>query len=136
MTAIVDSAGGTAATQDVVNGNGAGSEEDQGKRERSRCHRKFEARSIGRSYEPVVQMDFPNGDAQIDTDSESRGTSEESCKDENATDQFREGGDIAQPRRESHTADRVGEWAKIMKNLLISMCCHDCAQCEPHDEKC
>lgn len=60
--------GCAAAAEHMVNGNGPGTQEDQREGQRGRGKREFESGAIGRSRQSIVQVNFPDGDAQVDAD--------------------------------------------------------------------
>src|SRR5215469_1970792 len=97
------------ATEDVVEGDRAGAKEDQGKRDGGGGHWELVPRTIGRPQKSVVEMHFPDGDAEIDADGEGSGVSEESDHEQQAAEELCEGRDIAQPIGKSHAADGMRE---------------------------
>src|ERR1035437_821539 len=101
--------GGTSpsAAQDVVNGNGTSAKKDQGEGQGSRREGELISGTIGSSDESVVQVPFPDGNKQIDENGERRNSGEESCEDQQPTEKFGEGGDIAQPCGQAETGHHL-----------------------------
>src|SRR5260221_7219027 len=66
------------ASQDVVDGDGASAEENQGKCQRGCGQWKLVAGVVGRAEETIVQMHLPDRDDEIDADREGRWTRKES----------------------------------------------------------
>jgi len=121
--------------QDVIQRNGAGPEEDQGKCHRCRGHRELVAWTIWRSHQPVVQMHLPDGDRQVNANRECRSSSEESGKDEQAAEEFRKGRNITEPRRQAEAGDKLRVVMQSAKHLVIAMSGHDRAQRQAHHQQ-
>jgi hypothetical protein len=73
------------------------------------------------AHQSVVEVYFGDGDGHIDADGESRHTGEQAEKDEQAAEEFREGGKIRGPARESEAGDEIGVVVKSAKDLIVSM---------------
>ena len=67
-------AAGGAGSADVVEGDGAGSEEDEGKGDGGQCQGKFVAAVAD---QPVVEIDLSDSNREIDAEGESGDASEQ-----------------------------------------------------------
>src|ERR1700735_3958448 len=68
----------TSASQNVVDGNGTSSEKDQRKSKGGGREGEFVARATWAAHQTIVQMYFPDGNREVDKNSEHRSTREES----------------------------------------------------------
>jgi hypothetical protein len=131
-----DSAGeAAAAAEDVIEGDWTGAEKDQGEGNRGGGHGELVSGAIGRPHKSIVQMHFPDGDAEIDADSEGSGAGEESDDEQQPAEELCECRDIAQPRGKSHAADGMSEAMQSAENLVITVRGHDSAEHHTHHEK-
>jgi hypothetical protein len=119
----------------VVDGNGAGSEKDQGEGQGGCREGEFVSRAVGRSYKPIVQVDFPDGYRQVDPDGESGGTGEKSCENQYSAKKFGERGDIPQPCGDAEAGHHLGMVVQASENFVVAMYHHDCAQRQAHHKK-
>ena len=112
----------------MVDGDGACAEEDQREGKRGSSERKLISRTIGSSDQSIVQMYFPDGHSQIDENEERGSTGEESHQDQQSAEKFGEGGNIAQPCRQSETGNHLCMVMQTSKNFVIAVCDHNGAQ--------
>src|SRR5216684_3515707 len=123
----------TAGSADVVEGDGAATEEDQGECKCGQRQREFIS-SV--ANQPVMQVDFEDGDGEIDADGKSSHPSEQAQQDEQAAKEFREGGEVGGPSREPEAGDKLSMVVKSAENLVVAVVEHDGAQGEAHDKEC
>jgi|SRR6516165_3671576 len=117
----------------MIQRNRAGSKEDQSERYRCRCKSRFISRMIWRSQHSVVQMHFPNDDAEIDADCNGRTAGEESRQQQHSSEELHECPDVAHPGRQA--VHRVGEMPEASEYLVISVYDHDDTKNNARDEK-
>jgi hypothetical protein len=122
----------SSATEDVVQGDRAGAEEDQGKSQRGCGQGELES-VIAR--QTIVQVHLPDCDAEVDADGESRDPGKESRQDAQAAQEFREGRNVAHPVGQTETRDEVGVLMQTAENIVIAVDHHDRAQGKTHDKK-
>jgi hypothetical protein len=116
----------------VVEGDGASAEKDQGKCEGSQGQGKFVSAV---AHESVVEVNFDDGNQQINADGKSRHTSEQAKKDEQASKELSKGGKIRGPAGQSEAGDEIRVMVKSAENLMVSMAHDDGPKSEAHDEK-
>ena len=121
-----------AASEDVIEGDGAGSEKDQGESQSCKCKRELEAGMIGRSHQSVVPVRFRDCHQKIDAESDGSGTREESHENEQPSEKLGHGRNVAQPSRYAQAGDEVHVVMQVTKQILITVCQHDGAQREAH----
>jgi len=117
----------------VVESNCAATEEDEAEGEGGKSEGEFVAVL---AHQSIVEMNFRNGHAQIDADSEGRGAGEQAEEYENTAEKLGESGKIGGPGGKSEAGDKVSVLLKSAENLVISVSDHDGAKGETHDEKC
>ena len=83
------------STKDVVDGDRTAPQEDQSEGQGGGRQRKLKARVVGGSDEAIVQVHFPDGHRQVDTDGEGSGASKQSGKDQQSSKKLGERGDVA-----------------------------------------
>ncbi len=116
----------------MVEGDRASAEEDQAKGKGGESQGEFVAVV---AHQSIVQVDFGDGDRQIDADGEGSGAGEQADKHEQAAKELGKGGEISRPGREAETGDELNVVVKSAENLVISMADHDGAESEAHDEE-
>jgi hypothetical protein len=119
----------------MVEGNGTSAKEDQREGEGGGGQSELISRVVRTSDESVVQMHFPDGHKQIDENGKCRHPREESHKDHQPAEEFREGGDIAEPCGQTETGHHLCMVMQTSKNFVIAMCDHDDAQGQAHRQK-
>jgi hypothetical protein len=122
----------SSAAENVVEGDGAGAEEDQSKSQRGYRQRELHSVIAGQS---IVQVHFPDRDAEVHADGESRDPGKESRQYEQAAEEFREGRNVAQPVGKTKTCYEVGVVMQASENFVVAMHDHNGAQGEPHEKK-
>lgn len=134
LTAKSGSQGGTpsATTQNMVNSYGTSAKEDEAEREGGSRHGEFIPWAVGGPDESVVPVHLPNGNEQIDKNRERCRAREKSRQDQQATDEFGEGGHIAEPCRQSETGDHLRMVMQSSENFVRAMRDHDDSQGETH----
>jgi len=123
----------TAGSADVIEGDGAASQEDESECERGQSQREFVSAV---AHQTVVEVDFDDGDAEVDTDGKSSHASEQAQQDEQAAEEFGEGGEVGGPGRESEAGYKLSMVVESPENLVVSVVEHDGAQGEAHDQEC
>jgi hypothetical protein len=116
----------------VVQGDGAGAEEDERKGEG--CQGKGEFVSAV-AHESVVEVNFGDGDRQINADGEGGYAREQAEQDEDAAEEFCERREIAGPGWEPEAGDELSVVVESAENFVVSVAEHDCAERKAHDEK-
>lgn len=120
------------ASQNVVQRDRAGSKEDQGKSQRG-CDQ-GELESV-LTCESIVQMHFPDCDAEIDENGEGRGSSEKSCQQANAAQEFRKRRNVAGPGWQAEACDKFGMMMQATKNLMVAVHDHNGTEGKAHEQK-
>jgi hypothetical protein len=115
----------------VVESDGAAAEKDEGKGEGGQGQGGFVS-----ADQTAVNVEFGDGDGQIDADSEGCDASEEAEQDEEASKEFGEGGNVGGPGGEPEAGDKLSVVVESAENFVVSMDEHDGAQGEAHDEEC
>ena len=116
----------------MVEGDGAGTEEDEGEGEGGQSQGKFVAAV---AHQPVVEVHLGDGDGHVDADGASSHASEQAQQDEQAANEFGEGGEVGGPGRESEAGDNLSMVVKSAEDFVISVADHDRAEGEAHDEE-
>jgi hypothetical protein len=114
----------------VVEGDRAAAEEDEGEGEGGQSQGGFVS-----ADQTAMNVEFGDGDGQIDTNGERSDASEQAEKDEQRAEEFGEGGDVGGPGRESEAGDKLSMVVKSAEDLVVSVDEHDGAEGEAHDEK-
>src|SRR5258708_14103153 len=98
--------GFSAATRsaDVVEGNGAGAEEDKGESQGGQPEREF---GCAGAHQSVVDVDFGDGDAKVYADGKGGNASEQAQQDEQASKEFGEGGEVGGPGGEPEAGHKL-----------------------------
>src|SRR6266849_7751623 len=122
----------TTTAKDVVNGERASPEENQGEGERRKREGKLVASIAGK---PVVQVHFPDRNRQIDADGECRSPGEESDQNEQAANKFGQGGQVGSPAGQSQAGYKLHVVMEPSEDLVIAVSDHDGAQREAHGEE-
>jgi hypothetical protein len=117
---------------DVIEGNGAAAEEDEGESNGGESQGEFVSVV---AHQSVVEVNFGDGDGQIDADGESGCASEQAQEDEDAAKEFRKGREVASPGGESEAVDELGMVLKPAENLVVAVAEDDGAEGEAHDEE-
>ena len=117
----------------MVEGNGAGAEEDKGESQGGQPEREF---GCAGAHQSVVDVDFGDGDAKVYADGKGGNASEQAQQDEQAAKEFGEGGEVGGPSREPEAGDKLSMVVKSAENLVVSVVEHDGAQGEAHDKEC
>ncbi len=116
----------------MVEGDRSSAEKNKSKSKSGKSQRKFVSVL---THQSVVQVNFGDGDAQIDTDGKSRRTSEQAEENEQAPKEFGKGRKVGSPARKSQTGDELNVMVESSENLLISVTNHDSAKGQTHDEE-
>jgi hypothetical protein len=116
----------------VVQGDGTSAEKDQSKGQSGHRERELESVIAGQS---IVQVHFPDRDAEVHADGESRDAGKESSKYQQAAKEFREGRNVAQPVGKTETRDEVGVMMQASENFVVAMHDHNGAQGQTHEKK-
>ncbi len=122
----------SSAAEDMIEGDGTASKEDQDKGKRGDGKRKFIAVVAGESVVPVY---FPDCDEEIDQQDEGGGASEESRQNQNAAQKLGEGRDIAQPCGQSQAGDELRMVLQASEDLMVTVGDHDHSQGQTHHHK-
>lgn len=117
---------------DVVEGDGATAEKDEGKCQGGQSEREFVSVVADQS---VVEMYLGDGDGKIDADGKCGDASEQAQQNEQAPEELNEGGEVSAPGGESEADDEVGVVAKSAENFVVTVAEHDGAQSETDDEE-
>lgn len=117
----------------MVEGNGAGAEEDKGESQGGQPEREF---GCAGAHQSVVDVDFGDGDAKVYADGKGGNASEQAQQDEQASKEFGEGGEVGGPGGEPEAGHKLSMVVKSAENLVVSVVEHDGAQGEAHDEEC
>jgi hypothetical protein len=117
---------------DVVEGDGAGSEEDERECEGSQSQGKFVS-TVAR--QAVVEVHFGNGDAEIDANGKGGYPREQTQQDEQSAEELGKSGEISGPARETEAGNELNMVVKAAENFVVPVNRHDGAQGEAHDEK-
>jgi hypothetical protein len=125
--------GAAAGSPNVVEGDGAGTEKDEGKGKSGQSEREFVPAVTGQS---VVEVHFGNGDGEIDADGEGGDAREEAEQNEQSAEELSESGEISRPAWESEAGDEVSVVVKSAENLVVTVNEHDGTQGETHDKEC
>jgi hypothetical protein len=124
---------GTAAGgADVVEGDGATAEKNEGESKGGESEGEFVSTVTGQS---VVEVHFGNGDGEIDADGKGGDASEEAEQNEQPAEELREGGEISRPARKSEAGDQVRVVVKATENLVVTVDEHDGTQGETHEKE-
>jgi len=115
---------------DVVEGDGACAEEDEGEGQGGQGEGGFIS-----ADQAAVDVIFGDGDGEIDADSECRDAGEEAEQDEQGAKEFGEGGDVGGPGGETEAGNKLGVVVESAENFVVSVEEHDEAQGEAHDEE-
>src|SRR5579863_7844063 len=70
------------ATEHVIEADGSGAEENQSERDRGGGQGQFESWMVGRARQSIVQVNFPDRDAEIDKNRKRGGASEETSQNQ------------------------------------------------------
>jgi len=116
----------------VVEGDRSSAEKDKSKSKSGKSERKFVSVL---THQSVVQVNFGDGDGQIDTDGKSRRTSEQAEENEQAAEELGKGRKVGSPARKSQAGDELNVMVESSENLLISVTDHDSAKGQAHDEE-
>ena len=122
----------SSAAEDMIEGDGTASKEDQGKCKRGDGKRKFIAVVAGES---IVPVHFPDCDDQVDQQDEGGGACEESRQNQNAAQKLGEGRDIAQPCGPAKAGDELRMVVQASKDLMVAVGDHDHSQGQTHHHK-
>jgi hypothetical protein len=122
----------SSAAENVVQSDGAGAEKDQSKSQSGYREGELESVIAGQS---IVQVNFPDRDAKVHADCESRDPGKESSKYQQAAEEFREGRNVAQPAGKTQTRNEVGVVMQAAENFVIAVHDHNGAQGETHEKK-
>jgi hypothetical protein len=122
----------TAGGADVVEGDGAATEEDKAKRKGSEGKREFVP---GVTHQSVVEVDLGNGYGEIDAKGERGNPREQAQEDHQSANKFSEGGEVGRPSRESEAGDQISVVVKSAENLVVTVDEQNRAQGQAHDEK-
>jgi hypothetical protein len=125
-------AAAAAGGADVIEGDGAGAEEDEGKCEGGESQGEFVS-SVAR--ESIMEVHLGDGDGEIDADAKSSNAGEQAEQQEQSAEELSKGRDVGGPARESEAGDEVGVVMESAENLVVSMDKHDGAESEAHDEE-
>ena len=120
----------TAGGADVVEGDGAAAKEDEGKGQGSQSQRGFVS-----ADQAVLEVRLGDGDRQINAKGEASYASEQPQQNEQAAEEFGEGGDVGGPGRKPQAGDKLSMVVKSTENLVVAVVEHDGAQDEAHDEE-
>jgi hypothetical protein len=116
----------------VVEGNGAAAEKDEGECESGETEGEFVPAGANHS---VVEMDLQDGDGEIDADSDGGDAGEQAQQQEQAAEEFGEGGKISAPGWKPEMGDHINVVVESAENLVVSVDKHDGAESETHDEE-
>jgi len=125
-------ASATAGGADVIEGDGASTEEDEGKGEGGESEGEFVSTVAGHS---AMEVHLGDGDGEIDADTKSRNAGEEAEQHEHSAEELGKGRDIGRPARESEAGDEVSVVVESAENLVVSVDKHDGAESETHDKE-
>jgi len=116
----------------VVEGDRSSAEKDKSKSKSGKSQRKFVSVL---AHQSVVQVNFDNGDGQIDADGKSRRASEQAQENEQAAKELGKGRKVGSPARKTQAGDELNVMVESSENLLISVTDHDGAKGQAHDEE-
>jgi hypothetical protein len=83
----------------------------------------------------IVQVHFPDRDAEVHADGESRDPGKESRQYEQAAEEFREGRNVAQPVGKPETRDEVGVVMQTAENFVVAVHDHNGSEGQAHEKK-
>ncbi len=87
------------------------------------------------THQSIVEVDFCNGNNQINADRESRSPGEQAKEHQQTAEKLGESGKISGPGRKSEAGNEVSVLLKPAENLVIAVSDHDGAKRETHDKK-
>ncbi len=83
----------------------------------------------------VLPMHFPDGYGHVDQDGECGETSEESHDHQDASKEFRTGGQVRHPARQAQAADHVHVVLHASEEFLRAVAYHYGSECDSHHEQ-
>src|SRR5208282_3792915 len=120
--------------EDMIQGNRAGSKEDQGERHGCECKRELVSGSAGPSQQSVVQVHLPDGDREVNANGEGGTAREEARQYHNAAEKLDEGRNISQPGGDAQARHKLCR--VVQPNyFVIAVRGHDGPQGQAQDEK-
>jgi len=122
----------TAGGADVIEGDGAATEEDKGKGEGGQSEGKFISAV---SDHAVVEVHFGDGYGEVDAEGEGGDTRKQARQHQQATHELGEGGDVGGPGGESEAGDEVGMVMESTEYLVVSVGEHDGSKSDAHDQE-
>jgi hypothetical protein len=123
------------AAKDVIKSDWTSPEEDQGKGERRESKWKFITWAIGRPDQPVVPVDSHDRHSEIDANGERGNPGEESGKNQQATEEFGESGNVSEPGGNAEAGHKVRMLMQTSEDLVGSMGEHGESQRKTHDQQ-
>jgi hypothetical protein len=121
-----------AGRADMIERDGPGAEKNQGEGQSGKSEREFVSML---AHESVVEVNFGDGNAEIETNGKTGDAGEQADKYQHAAKEFGKGGEVSGPGGKSQADDELHVMVKASEDLVISMAKHDGAQGEAHDEK-
>ena len=112
------SAGGA----DVVESDGASTEENKAKGHGGQAEREFITSGTGHT---VVQVNFQDGNGQIDADAEGGDASEQTDQQEQSAEEFGVGGKIGAPGGKAEAGDHFDVVVESPENFVVAVNQHD-----------
>ena len=86
-------------------------------------------------HESIVEVNFGNGDGQIDANGKGSRASEQPEQNEQAAKELGKGREVSRPGWKPEAGHELSVVMKAAEDLLISVADHDSAKGEAHDEK-
>ncbi len=121
-----------AARADVVEGDRASAEKNEGECEGGQSHP--ETVSVVRD-QPVVRGHLPDSDAHINANGESSYAGKQAQHYEQPAKEFGEGREVRAPAGQTEAADQLNMVVQSAENLVVTEIDHDRAESQAHDEE-
>jgi hypothetical protein len=117
----------------VVESYGAAAEENEAECQGGQAQREFVSAV---AHQSIVEVEFNDGNGEIDADGEGSHAREQAQQDEQAAKEFGKGGEVRGPSREPEAGDKLGVVMKSAEDLVVAVVEHNGAQGKAHDEEC
>jgi hypothetical protein len=82
-----------------------------------------------------MEVNFGDGHGHIDANGKSGGAGKQADEDEDTAEKFGKGGKVGAPGGQTQAGDELNVVGKSAEDLVVTVCGHDGAQGEPHNEK-
>jgi hypothetical protein len=122
----------TAGGANVVEGDGTAAEEDECEGNGGQSQGKLVSAI---AHQSVMEVHLGDGDGQIDTDGKSSHASEQADQNEQAAEEFGEGGKICAPGGKSEAGNELNMVLEAAEDLVVSVVDDDGAKNEAHNEE-